>query len=57
MPKTAVKEKNWKAISQQVKKHIERIRELGRQQGWPLKNKSKEQVIEELRKVREKIWE
>ena len=57
MPKTEVREKDWAVIRQQAMRHLNRIRELGRQQGWPVKNKTKEQVIDELRKIREKIWE
>ncbi|MEK7288337.1 MAG: hypothetical protein AAB091_07255 [Elusimicrobiota bacterium] len=57
MSKVAVRDKNWTAIRQQAKKHLARIRELGRQRGWPKSDATQAQVIEDIRKVREKLWE
>ena len=57
MSKIAEKPKTVAEIRRQAKKHINRIRELGKKQGWPKSHLTQEQAISELRKVREKLWE
>lgn len=57
MSKIAEKPKTTAEIRKQAKKHISRIRELGKKQGWPKPHVTQEQAISELRKVREKLWE
>jgi len=39
-----------------ARKHFERLRELVAQGNSPLKGMTEEQVIEQLRKTREELW-
>ena len=43
--------------AKEAKKHLDRIRELISQRPSPFAGMSKDEVIEELRKTREKLWE
>ena len=40
-----------------AKKHLAKIRELVAQSRSPFEGMTKEEAIEEMRKVREKLWE
>lgn len=41
----------------QAKKHLKRIRELVAQRPSPFAGMTEEEAIEEMRKVREELWE
>ena len=42
---------------EQAKKHFKRIKELVTQKPSPFEGMTKDEAIEEIRKVREKLWE
>jgi hypothetical protein len=39
-----------------AKKHFERLRELAAQGNSPLKGMTEEQILEQMRKTREEVW-
>lgn len=54
-----MKNNNKKTVSQvrkEAKKHFDKIREIVQRTPSPLKGMTKEEVIEHMRKTREKLW-
>ena len=49
--------KTDKTRIERAKKHLDRIRELVAQKPSPFEGMTKDEAIEEIRKVREKLWE
>jgi len=43
--------------AKEAKKHLKKLRELVAQRPSPFAGMTKDEVIEELRKTREKLWE
>lgn len=48
---------NVNKVKSEAKKHLQRIMELTAQRPSPFQGMSKDEAIEEIRRVREKLWE